>query len=190
MPFFENTSSIPLPVSADAFGNLPHPAAAGLPFGAAQAYLLCGQHLRLPAPALRQDDVLYEPGPVPLFHRPGGSERQRIGDGRAHRPAGSGHPPHDRFPRRDGHQGRPAQAGAVYAQLPVHDDVHLLHLRRHCRHAGGPGPAGGAVGVSAPEKRPPLPPLPLSPNQRGHQHPRLPGQEAVCEALPGGPENL
>ena len=42
----------PLPVSADALGDLPHPAAAGLRAGAAQAHLLCGQHLRLSAPAL------------------------------------------------------------------------------------------------------------------------------------------
>ena len=86
----------PLPVPADALGDLPHRAAARLRAGAAQAHLLCGQHLRLPAPALGEEHVLHGRGSVPLLHRPGRPERQREGDGRPCGPAGAGHQADDR----------------------------------------------------------------------------------------------
>ena len=82
----------PLPVPAHALGDLPHPAFKGLRPGAAQAHLLCGQHLRLPAPALGEEYVLPGCGPVPLLHRPGGPERQREGDGHPGGPAAAGSP--------------------------------------------------------------------------------------------------
>ena len=66
----------PRPEPADALGPVPHRGAAPVRHGAAQAHLLCGQHLRLPAPALRQDHVLYGPRPLPLFHWPLRPERQ------------------------------------------------------------------------------------------------------------------
>ena len=49
---------------------------AGLRAGAAQAHLLCGQHLCLPAPPLCGDHLLYGPGLLPLLHRAGRPERQ------------------------------------------------------------------------------------------------------------------
>ena len=49
----------PLPVSPDALCHLPDGGAAPVRHGAAEALLLCGQYLRLPAPALCEEHVLH-----------------------------------------------------------------------------------------------------------------------------------
>ena len=67
---------------------------------------------------------------VPLLHRARGPKRERVGHDEPYRSAAARHAHHDRRCAAALRRGREAP-GALHGELPVHDDVHLLHLPAH-----------------------------------------------------------
>ena len=119
--------------------------------------LLRDMGLELPEHCFYVDNIFVY---VPLLHRPRGPERERERDDGPHRPAAARDAPDDRRGEATRRRVRAAPR-ALHGELPVHDDVHLLHLPAHDRFRRGRGQARGHLGVpqgAQPRRLPPHPP--------------------------------